>query len=142
MPNREAPTCRQRSALSKTTYLPRRATIACGLCSSTAGSASGMNDQYIDVGPGGDSSGDREHPPDERGSRVQSHIANHQQIGPNLLGKVHQRMYWCSLNRPVLDVLRPGRLCSVAGIMQHRVGWRVAAHLVALLPEDVGRAQI
>jgi len=42
-----------------------------------AGSASSVDDQYVDLGLGGDTSGDRENPPDERGSRAQSHIADH-----------------------------------------------------------------
>ena len=42
------------------------------------GSVGGTNDQYIDLGSVGDSSRDREHPPDDRGSRVESHISDHQ----------------------------------------------------------------
>src|ERR1700756_1971309 len=100
------------------------------------------NDQYVDLGPVGHSSGDGEYAPDDRRSRVQSDIADPQQVGPNLPGQVHQRVYRTTLDRPVLDVLRPGRLCSVVRIMQHRVDRRVAGYLVALGPEDVGRALI
>src|SRR3984885_9665856 len=110
-------------------------------CGLRAGwSAAGVRDQYVDLGASGDSSRYREHPADDRGSGVQSDIADHQQIGSYFLGKIHQRMNGTALDRTILDIGRPRRPRAIMCIVQHRVDRRSSGDLVALITEGIGRA--
>ena len=79
----------------------------------------GVDDQHVGVGPAGDIAGNRaEHPPEDG---AQSHVADHQQIGRDLLGEFHQRIYRSTLNRPLLDVVRPGRLGPVTSRASRKI---------------------
>jgi len=99
-----------------------------------------VRDQHVNLGAVGDCSRYREHPADDRGSGVQSDIADHQQIGSYFLSKIHQRMNGTPLDRAILDLGRPRRPCAIMCIVQHRVDGRGSGDLVALFPEGIGRA--
>src|ERR1700757_4000973 len=79
------------TAAAAATYRPGPA-LSCFIRRPAARSAGGVHDQHVDLGFAGDTPGDRENPPDERGSRIQSHIVDDQEIGADLFGEFHQRV--------------------------------------------------
>src|ERR1700757_2773593 len=101
-------------------------------------SVGGMDDQHVGLGPARDVAGHRAKP--LVAARVQSHVANHYQIGLNLLGEAEQRVYRITSNRSRLDILRPSRPGPVAGLPQDRIDGGPPMHLVVpLAPEgDLG----
>src|SRR5689334_16158542 len=70
-------------------------------------SVGGMDQQHVGLRPAQDVSGHRAKPLVT--ARVQSYVANHQQIGIDVLGKVEQRVYRITPNGSRLDIPRPSR---------------------------------